>query len=118
MYLGSEEARALVVELQRRFPGSELVCEVFNSFWLEAARREQLERKLKEELGFGPEAMFQSGVADAREIAGWGSGIEILGEWMHLDEVEPKLGRLRKLRHFPNYRRRQWVVHCRLGGAA
>jgi len=117
MYLKREAAEVLVGELERRFPGSEMVCEVFNSFWLAPGRREGLEVKLQRELGFGPGAMFRSGVAEAAELAAWGRNIEILGEWMHLDEEEARLGRLRKLRHFPQFRRRQWVVHCRLGGA-
>ncbi len=117
MYLENHEVEALAGEMCRRFPGAELVCEVFNSFWLDPLRRGEVERKLMAELCFGPGAMFCSGVADAREIAAWGDGIEILKEWMHLDEDEPKLGRLAKLRHFPRFRRRQWVVHGRLGGS-
>ena len=114
MYLEEPESKRLVGELARRFPGGELVCELFNSFWLEPARRAQVDERLKRELGFGEGAMFRSGVRDAREMESWGKGIRFLDEWSHLDEPEPKLGRIRKLRHFPKFRRMQWTVHHRL----
>ena len=33
-YLHRGDVKSLVLELQSRFPGSELVCEVFNGVWL------------------------------------------------------------------------------------
>lgn len=114
MYLPAERVRELLCALLRRFPGAELLAEVFNSWWLENGRAEATHRWLREEMGFGPEARFVSGVRAAEELAGMASGLQVLGEWCHLDEPEPRLGSLRKLRHFPLFRRKQWVVRCRL----
>ena len=36
MYLPSDGARALILKLQSRFPGSELVFETVNSYWLKS----------------------------------------------------------------------------------
>ena len=115
MYLEAGETQRLVGELARRFPGSGLVCEVFNAFWLEPGRRNQVDERLRRELGFGEGAMFKSGLRDSREMESWVEGVALLDEWSHLDEPEPKLGRLRKLKHFPKFRRMQWAAFYRLG---
>jgi methyltransferase (TIGR00027 family) len=115
MYLQPDQVRGLVRELARRFQGTELVAEVFNRFWLEAGRRAQIDAHLAGALRFGADAKFVSGLSDAHEMESWMEGIRFLGDWSFLDENEPKLGRLRKLRHFPRFRTRQWVVHYRLG---
>lgn len=115
MYLSPEEMKRLVLKLQGAFPRCELVCEVFNAFWLRPGSRREVDQKLRRNLHFGEGAMFQSGLRDSREMEGWGAGIQFLDEWCHFDEPEPKLGRLRRLRHFPLFRRMQWTVRYRLG---
>ena len=115
MYLDADDLKRLILKLRSSFPGCELVAEVFNSFWLRESARAAIDGNLRRKLRFGAGAMFKSGMGDSREMEAWGEGIEFLEEWSHFDEPEPKLGRLRKLRHFPLFRRMQWTVRYRLG---
>lgn len=114
MYLGDDEVRRLFQRLQTAFPEAEMVAEVFNRYWLERERRGVIDERLARDLRFGGAARFVSGFEDSDDPLGWLTGARVLNEWSFVDEAEPKLGRLRKLRHFPKFRKRQWVVHYRL----
>lgn len=116
MYLPEDEVRGLVEAMADKFPGCRMVAEVFNRFWLGSDRREQIESRLQTRLGFGSNARFVSGLSESAELEKWDSRFRLLDEWSFVDENEPKLGRLRKLRHFPQFRKRQWVVCYSLGG--
>ncbi|TNE46024.1 MAG: class I SAM-dependent methyltransferase [Deltaproteobacteria bacterium] len=114
MYLPLDEVRSLVLALQERFPGSELVCEVFNAKWLEGWRGRIMKRKLQRNMSMGEGAMFQSGLKDSRDMEAWSEGLELLGDWAFVDEDESKLGVIRWTRRFESMRKIQWVVHYRL----
>lgn len=114
MYLPPGDVKSLIPALQTRFPGSELVCEVFNSFWMRNPWRKMMERKMQNELHLGEDAKFKSGVKDAAEIQGWGKGIELLDEWSYFDSKEKKLGLLGLLGKIDLLRRTQWTVHYKL----
>lgn len=115
MYLSEEAVKALVVELRRRFPGSELVCEVFNRFWLRDPWKGWVNHKMQRQLGFSVDATFQSGLDDSREMEHWAEGIRFLDDWSYFDDREPKLGASNLLRHVGFFRKIQWTVHYRLG---
>jgi methyltransferase (TIGR00027 family) len=115
MYLPPEDVKTLVLRLQKEFPGSELVCEVFNSFWLKGPWRSMMRYKLQKEFHLGEEAMFKFGVRDAAEIAGWNDGIVFLDEWSYFDSKEKKLGPMRLMGKIDLIRKTQWTVHYRLG---
>ncbi len=118
MYLPQDEVRSLVLTLQERFPGSELVCEVFNAKWLEGWRGRIMKRKLQRDMSMGEGAMFQSGLRDSQDMETWSEGIELLGDWAFLDEEEPKLGFIRWFRRFESMRKVQWVLHYRLNASS
>ncbi len=115
MYLDLEDVRSLVLEIQKTFPGSELVCEMVNSFWLGPLTKKILEYKLQHRCNLGTGAMFRSGIRDSREMEQWQSGIQFLGEWSYFDSDEKKMGWLKVLRHIGWIRKAQWTVHYRLG---
>ncbi len=115
MYLPADDVRSLVVTLRRRFPGSELVCEVFNSFWLRPRMKRIVDRKLKRQFAFGDDNTFQSGLDDSDSMEAWDTGIRLLDEWSYFDDGEPKLGALNLMRHVPLLRKTQWTVHYALG---
>lgn len=115
MYLPAEDVRDLVVTLRRRFPGSELVCEVFNNFWLRPRMKPIVDRKLKRQFAFGDDNTFQSGLDDSDDMEAWESGIRLLDEWSYFDDGDPKLGALNLMRHIPLLRKTQWTVHYALG---
>ena len=79
MYLPEDDVRRLVLVLRQTFPGSELVCEVFNRRWLEGRRGRMMRRRLKERLHFDDDAVFQSGLATPNEMESWAPGIRFLG---------------------------------------
>ena len=114
MYLPLADVRALVLALQARFPGSELLCEVFNANWLQGWRQRVVQNKLQNSMAMGAGAMFQSGLRDSDEMEQWGEGLQFLDDWTYFDENEPKLGPIRLLRHWEALRKSQWVVHYRL----
>ena len=115
MYLPAADVRDLVVTLRRRFPGSELVCEVFNNFWLRPRMKPIVDRKLQRQFAFGGDNTFQSGLDDSDGMEAWDSGIRLLDEWSYFDDGERKLGALNLMRHVKFLRKTQWTVHYRLG---
>jgi len=115
MYLEAERVRSLVLQLRKTFPGSELVCEVVNSFWLKMPQKALIDWKMHARGHLGREAVFRSGIRDSREMEAWHPGIRLLGEWSYLDSDEEKLGWLRVFRHIGWIRKTQWTVHYLLG---
>ncbi|MFA5268403.1 MAG: class I SAM-dependent methyltransferase [Methanoregula sp.] len=115
MYLDGDEVRSLVLAIKKTFPGSELVCEVENSFWLGPLTKKMVGYKLQHQFHLGKDAMFRSGIRDSREMEQWQSGIQFLDDWSYFDSDEKKLGLLRLFRHIGWLRKTQWTVHYRLG---
>jgi O-methyltransferase involved in polyketide biosynthesis len=111
MYLDGKDVRSLVLEIQKKFRGSELVCEVVNSLWLRPLLKKILDYKMQRQVHLGKDAMFRSGIRDGREMEQWQSGIQFLDEWSYLDSGEKKLGWLRVLQHIKFIRKTQWTVH-------
>jgi len=114
MYLEGGDVRSLVLKLQETFPGSELVCEVVNAFWLRPLLKKMLDYKLQKQVHLGTDATFRSGISDGREMEQWHGGIQFLDEWSYFDSNEKQLGWLRLLRHIGLIRKTQWTVHYRL----
>ncbi len=114
MYLPADAVKQLVRTLQHRFPGAELVCEVFNAAWLEGWRGRITRSKLQGAFSLDDDARFRSGIHSSGEVETWGAGIELLDEWSYFDEDEPKLGALRHMGRFDLFRHMQWTVHVRL----
>ena len=114
MYLGGEDVRSLILEIQEKFRGSELICEVVNSIWLRPLLKKILDYKMQRQVHLGKDAMFRSGIRDGPEMEQWHSGIQFLDEWSYFDTEEKKLGWLRLLKHIGFIRKTQWTVHYRL----
>ena len=114
MYLQPDEVKSLVLTLQAEFPGAELVCEMFNSFWLKKSFKWMMDVKLQKELHLGKEATFNFGIKEARDLEQWHPGIKVLDEWSYVDEPEKKIGALRFMKHINLLRKTQWTVHYRL----
>ena len=114
MYLHEEDVKSLVLTLQSHFPGSELVCEVFNKLWLSKLLKPLVNAKMQKRLGIGKEAIFHFGIGDSRDMENWNSGIQLLDDWSYFDAYEKKLGFLRMFRHVRLFRNTLWTVHYRL----
>lgn len=114
MYLDQEDVETLVLKLQAKFPGSELVCEVFNSFWLKSWLKGMTNIKLQRQLHLGKDVTYNFGIKDSKEMENWNAGIQLLDDWSYFDDSEKKLGVLRLFRHIELFRKMQWTVHYRL----
>ncbi|MFC2129284.1 class I SAM-dependent methyltransferase [Bacteroidota bacterium] len=118
MYLQETEVKALFLEMYEKFPGSEIVCEVFNSMWLKDWWKKMMKIKLQRELDLGEDAMFHFGIKDSFEIETWKDGFKLLGDWSYFDSSEKKLGFMRLFRNVKFFRYTQWTIHYRLGSDA
>jgi hypothetical protein len=53
-----------------------------------------------------------------RDGEAWAPGIRLLSQWYIFDELEPRPGAFRLMRHIPCIARAVRIVHYRLGQAA
>lgn len=116
MYLPEEKVKRLVLGLQQRFPGCELVCEVVNRAYAQGFFKQMTALKMQSRLDIGGQAQFIFGVSDKRELEGWGDGIQFLDEWSYFDSGHEKLGILRAFAGWQLFRHAQYTVHYRLSG--
>jgi len=114
MYLDGEKVKDLILELQSRFPGSELVCEVVTAFLTRKPWNRMVALKLNQQLGVGKGAAFTFGVQNSRELETWHAGIEYLDEWSYFDTRHPRLGWVGTMGRIKFMRNVQYTVHYRL----
>ena len=114
MYLNRSDVRSLVLKLQKEFPGSDLVCEVVNSLWVDTPLKKIVNFKMQRELHLGKGTTFNFGIRGSREMEEWSPGIKFLDEWSYFESNEKKLGLLKIFKHFGLLNRTQWTVHYKL----
>jgi methyltransferase (TIGR00027 family) len=114
MYLDGEKVKDLVLTLQSRFPGSELVCEVVTAFFTRKPWNRMVALKMNQLLGVGKSAAFTFGIESSRELEKWHSGIEYLDDWSYFDTNHPRLGWVGTMGKIKFMRNVQYTVHYRL----
>ena len=92
MYMDGAKVKDLILTLQSRFPGSELVCEVVKEFFTRKPWNKLVAMKMNQQLGVGKDAAFIFGIRNSRELETWHSGIEYLDDWSYFDTRHPRLG--------------------------
>ena len=111
MYFEERQVRALVLKLRERFPGSELVFDTLSPYMVRA-------NNLRLRLSRSPiDARYAWGLRHGRELEAWAEGIRLLDEWFPLDRPEPRLARVRWMRHIRLFARVLGIYHYRLGDA-
>jgi methyltransferase (TIGR00027 family) len=114
MYLHEEEVKSLILKLQQKFPGCELVCEVENTFVINTLKKERWRKKFQRDHHLGPDAILYFGIQNGADLESWGQGIKFLDEWTVFDDHEKKLGWMNLFSFSKRLRKAQWVVHYRL----
>lgn len=115
MYFQPNEVKQLVTTLTQRFPGSELVADVFHARLLRPPWREWAMRKMQRQLQVDRNVAFAFGLEKPKAMEIWNSQIQFLSAWSFFEANDRKLGTMRLLRHIPFARWLQYVVHYRLG---
>jgi len=116
MYLTEVNVKELVLELHRRFPDSELVCELTNLTWVEGFWGKMAALKMKGRFNIREDADFMFGVSKASDFESWGEGIEFLEKWFYMEENHPKLGLMRIFRNWKIFQEAQFTAHYRFRG--
>ena len=110
VYFDEAQIKSLVLTLQQRFPGAELVCDAMTPFMARANNWQLAFSKIS--------ARVRWGLRHARDLESWSEGICLLNEWYYFDHPEPRLGHLEWLRYFPPLVKAMGVFHYRLGRSA
>jgi methyltransferase (TIGR00027 family) len=115
MYLDGKNVKDLILKLQSRFPGSELVCEVVTELFTRKPWNWMVALKMNQQLGVGKDAAFTFGIRNSREMETWHSGIEYLEDWSYFDSQHPRLGWVGTMGKMMKFMRNvQYTVHYRL----
>ena len=81
------DVRSLIVELRRRFPGSELVFDLWSPVHVWVGNLQLARTK------FG--GLLRWGLWRARDVERWAEGVRLIGEWGFFDQPEPRLRSVR-----------------------
>jgi len=114
MYLQEEDVKNLVLQLQKRFPGCELACEVVNTFVVKVLKRKLWRKKFQHDFHLGKDASFYFGIRDSNAFESWNEGIVFLDDWTYFDDKEKKLGWMNLFARSEKLRKTQWIVHYKL----
>jgi O-methyltransferase involved in polyketide biosynthesis len=114
MYLQEDDVKSLVLEMQKKFPGCELVCEVENTFVINTLKKERWKKKFQRDHHLGPDVTLHFGIQNGTDLESWGQGIRFLDEWTVFDDHEKKLGWINLFSFSKRLRKSQWIVHYQL----
>lgn len=107
MYFKEAQVRQLVLNLREHFPSAELVCDAFSPYLV---RMNNLRMKF-----FKIGVRYYWGLKRGKDLEKWGDGICLLDEWFLFDRPEPRLAKVRWMRHIPLFAKVMGIFHYRLG---
>lgn len=105
-YLEEAGVRSLVVELAKRFPGSQLAFDGL-PLWPALIGKHPVLRKAQASINWG--------LGDPHRIEAWAEGIRLTDEWFYCNEPDPRLKFYNLVRFFPPIGRGPRVVTYQLG---
>lgn len=106
-YFEEAQVKSLFLNLQKHFPGSELVCDAHTPFVIWA---DNVHLALA-----GVKARLHWRLKNPRDVEGWGEGLHLLDEWNYYDDDEPALKAFRWVRMIPALAKSSGIFHYRLG---
>ena len=109
VYFEEAQVKSLVLTLLNRFPGSEMVFDVFSPFGVWECNLAISRSKLS--------ARAHWGIWHGQEIGGWDAAIRLLDEWGFFDEPEPRLDPFRWMAPFYRLLNPVRIFHIQLGKA-
>ncbi|NIS80502.1 MAG: class I SAM-dependent methyltransferase [Anaerolineales bacterium] len=110
MYFEEAQVKSFVLMLHGNFPGAELVFDAYSPFLV---RMNNL-RFSRTKIG----ARYRWGLKRGQDLEHWGEGITLLDEWFLFSRPEPRLARVRWMRHIPMLAKVMGIFHYRLGKTA
>jgi O-methyltransferase involved in polyketide biosynthesis len=109
MYLKETQVKTLILTLLDRFPGDELVFDVYSPVHVLRHNFQTLITTLDFQMRWG--------IWHGQEVERWGKGIRLLDEWGYLYSNEPRLAPLQWLRPIESLARTIRIYHFQLGEA-
>ena len=107
MYFEEAQIKSLVLMLYDHFPCAELAFDAFSPLLV---RMNNL-RISRTKIG----ARYRWGLKGGQELERWGDGITLLDEWFLFSHPEPRLSRIRWMRHIPLLAKVMGIFHYQLG---
>jgi methyltransferase (TIGR00027 family) len=107
VYLPPDKIKSLVLELTKRFKGSELVFDCMSKLSMRMHNSNKILQKTQASLHFYMD--------DRREMEAWGNGIRLLETWYYLDETEERTRNIRWMRWIPPLNRLAYILRYQLG---
>lgn len=117
IFLSENEVRRFTLELQRMFPGCEIVFDVNNSHlvnWIQKIYNVFIRSFVKDELYLANNVKFKWGIKNEHEIEKWNKGIEFIDEMIYSDYAEKRSSLSKLLCFFDFFRKAQYIVHYKL----
>jgi O-methyltransferase involved in polyketide biosynthesis len=109
LYFYEAEVKGLVLALQRRFGGAELVCDVCTPF---ALRIDNLHLLLTRSA-----ARIRWALRDPHDVEAWAAGIQLVESFSYFDDPEPRMGLPAWFGNIPALSRATSIQRYELGNA-
>ncbi|MEW6406683.1 MAG: hypothetical protein AB1649_33290, partial [Chloroflexota bacterium] len=106
-YFEAAQVKSLLLTLQNKFPGAELVFDAHTPWVVHADNLQLILSKVKARLHFG--------LKHGQDVETWGDGIRMLEEWFYFGSDEPRVRPYRWMNRIAFLRRSTGIFHCRLG---
>jgi len=111
-YLEENKVKSLILELQKNFPGSEIVFDVVNSYFVK--KKHYINKKFQKRYNLSKEITFNFGIARSNELMSWNTGIMFLDEWSFYDAPHKKIRFHFLDRIYERFRKTFFIVHYKL----
>ena len=113
-YLKENEVRSLVFELQKNFPGCEIVFDVINSYYVEKKVQDKIKKKFETKITLDKDVNYYFGIKKSNELMTWGKGIIFLDETSIYDQPHDKIKYYIYNRIYEHFRKTIFIVHYKL----
>lgn len=113
-YLKEDEVKSLIFELQKNFPGCEIVCDITNSYLIKNLTKDRIKKKYQTRFNVGKDITYYFGIKKADELMSWGKGIIFLDERSFFDEPHEKIKFYTIGRILEHIRKTSFIVHYKL----
>ena len=112
-YLKENEVRLLIFELQKNFPGCEIVFDIVNSYYVKK-KQDKIKKGFQTRYNLSKDVTYNFGIKKSNELMSWDEGIIFLDDWSFYDDAHEKIKFHVIDRIHEHLRKTIFIVHYKL----